>query len=95
MSKKVRYISQTRLPATVCPACLTVSDAATGFNESAGVVPKPGGISICNNCFLLGTYDEAMQIRKMTAQEYADLQQSSRWLEIQAMILHFKTRRKK
>jgi len=62
----------------VCPYCGTKHDALTGLTdhgeenaEHRG--PKPGSFTVCFNCTEIAVFDEDMQQRKVTEEDYASL----------------------
>lgn len=62
---------------TKCPVCSHEFDSASGVSKPEAI-PKPGDLSICIECTAFLRYDDAMDMRLLTAEEIVDLDASVR-----------------
>lgn len=65
-----------RLPAAVCPACHRKLDHAAPVDSEA--CPGPGDVSVCAYCAQVNVFVEGGVLRRITAQELADLDPTTR-----------------
>ncbi len=65
-------IKNERLASTTCPECGAMLDDATN-TEDASLKPEPGDISCCIGCAVVLEYQDDMQMRKLSADEFLAL----------------------
>lgn len=61
----------TRTPETKCPECDARLDAATGYDPHTR--PGPGDFTVCAYCVTPLRYDDDLILRRMTSQDWADM----------------------
>jgi hypothetical protein len=61
----------TRVPATTCPKCGTVSDAASDY--FANNRPVPGDVTVCIYCGATCVFDDSLLLRRATRADIATL----------------------
>ena len=74
-----------RVKASNCPFCEYQHDGATQINGNN--LPKPGDVSICIKCGLVGVFDDNLDVRKPTAKEEAEFKKDDTITEAQKSIL--------
>lgn len=57
----------------ICPGCKVDIHGSLGPEE-----PRPGFITVCGECGILGCFDEQLQMRILTNAEWASLSQDAR-----------------
>ena len=65
-------VKNERLAATTCPECGAMLDDATNMEDDS-LKPEPGDISCCIECAVVLEYQDDMQMRKLSADEFLAL----------------------
>lgn len=83
-------MTEIRCPGASCPYCGRVNDASTGVE---GGTPVAGDVSICLYCSLPGIFTAELLIRKPTAEEQVELDDSAEVQRVRGAILRANLRR--
>lgn len=82
---KFKISKQSRTPATLCPNCGTLLDAAT--NTMGTQKPSPGDFSVCIRCSAPLRFTESMDVRLLTDEDFSEVPEELRIVQLAAKYI--------